>query len=55
MGSILTGGSKILLLNFLFTCGKASDANVGIIANFVSYGKTRMQWARWESVTFQQL
>ena len=31
MGSILTGG-KILLLEFLLSCSKASDAN---IANFV--------------------
>ena len=26
---------------FLFSGSKASDANVGIIANFVYYGKTR--------------
>ena len=33
-GSILIGG-EILPLNFLFSCSKASDAIVGIIANFV--------------------
>ena len=31
-GSILTGGN-ILLLVFLFSCSKASDANIRIIAN----------------------
>ena len=33
-GSILTGGN-ILLLEFLFSRSKASDANIGIIANVV--------------------
>ena len=33
-GSILTGGN-ILLLDFLFSRIKASDANIGIIANVV--------------------
>ena len=33
-GSILTGGN-ILLCFFLFSCSKASDANIGIIANVV--------------------
>ena len=33
-GSILTGGN-ILLLDFLFSHSKASDANIGIIANVV--------------------
>ena len=28
--------------NILFSRSKASDANVGIIANFVYYGKTRV-------------
>ena len=28
--------------NFLFLISKVSDANMGIIANFVYYGKTRM-------------
>ena len=28
---------------FLFSHSKAADANVGIIANFVYYGKTRME------------
>ena len=41
VGSILTGGKILLLDFFLFSCSKASDANVGIIANFVYYGKTR--------------
>ena len=33
-GSILTGGN-ILLLFFVFSHSKASDANIGIIANFI--------------------
>ena len=33
-GSILTGGN-ILSLDILFSHRKASDANIGIIANFV--------------------
>ena len=32
-GSILTGGN--ILFHFLFSCSKASDANIGIIANVV--------------------
>ena len=27
---------------FLFSCSKVSDAKVGVIANFVYYGKTRL-------------
>ena len=34
-GSIFTGGNILLLEFFLFSCNKASDANIGIIANFV--------------------
>ena len=34
VGSIPTGGN-ILLLDFLFSHSKASDANIGIIANVV--------------------
>ena len=37
-GSILTGGN-ILLLEFLSSHSKASDANIGIIASFVYYVK----------------
>ena len=33
-GSLLTGGN-ILLLDFLFSCGKASDANIDIVVNFI--------------------
>ena len=42
LGSILTGGKRLLLDSFLFSLSKFSDADVGIIANFVYYGKTRM-------------
>ena len=41
LGSILTGG-KNFYWNILFSCSKASDANIGIIANFVYHGKTRI-------------
>ena len=34
-GSVITG-SNMLLLEFLFSCSKAFDANIGIIANVVS-------------------
>ena len=34
-GSILTGGNILLLFFFLFSHSKASDANIGIIANVV--------------------
>ena len=34
-GSILTEGIILLLDFFLFSGSKASDANIGIIANFV--------------------
>ena len=33
-GSLLNGGN-ILLLDFLFSCSKASDANIDIIVNFI--------------------
>ena len=33
-GSILAGGN-ILSLDFSFSCSQASDANIGIIVNFV--------------------
>ena len=39
-GSILTGGN-ILLLNFWVLHSKASDANIGIIADVVCFSKTR--------------
>ena len=42
-GSLLTGG-KNFYWNILFSHSKASDANFGIIANFVYYGKTRLYW-----------
>ena len=42
-GSILTGGN-ILLLFFLFSRSKASDANIGIIANCV-FVKTTIERA----------
>ena len=38
LGSILTGGT-ILLLDFLFSRNKASDANIGIIVNLVHFEK----------------
>ena len=41
-GSIFTG-NKILLLAFLFSRSKASDANNGIIAILVHFEKTLMQ------------
>ena len=34
LGSIPTG-HNILSLDILFSCSKVSDANIGIIANFV--------------------
>ena len=34
-GSIPTRGNILLLNFFLFSCSKASDVNIGIIANFV--------------------
>ena len=38
-------GVAFCYFNFLFWRSKASDANIGIIANFVYYGKTQMaQW-----------
>ena len=41
-GSILTEGN-ILPLDFFASCSKASDANIGIIANFVpSLWKTQV-------------
>ena len=40
-GSILTGGN-IFLLFFLFSRSKASDANIGIIANVVCLWKPRI-------------
>ena len=44
LGSILTGGKILLLDFFLFSRSKASDVNVGIIADFVYYGKTRTKF-----------
>ena len=38
-------GNILLLDFFLFSHSKASDANIGIIANFVHYGKTRLNTA----------
>ena len=38
-GSIPTAGN-ILSLDFLFSCSKASDANIGIIAILVHFEKT---------------
>ena len=32
-------GDDILLLEFFVSCSKSSDANIGIIANFVQYVK----------------
>ena len=43
LGSILTGGN-ILLLEILLSRSKASDANIGIIANFASLYKN--YWSR---------
>ena len=40
--TILTVGN-ICYWNILLSCSKASDANVGIIANFMYYGKTRIR------------
>ena len=40
LGPIPTGGNILLLDFFLFSCSKASDANIGIIANFVYFVKT---------------
>ena len=41
MDSNITGGKIFLQDFFILTC-KASHANVGIIVNFVYYGKTRI-------------
>ena len=42
LGSILTEGNILSLDFFLFLRSKASDANIGIIANVVCLWKTRM-------------
>ena len=34
-GSVLNEGNILLLNSFLFSCSKASDSNIGVIANFV--------------------
>ena len=44
--SLILIRGNILSLDFLFSRSKASDANVGIIANFVLYGKTRIEFSR---------
>ena len=56
-GSIPTGGN-ILSLDF-FSCSKASDANIGIIANFVNLRKTRLMsmeslWCKSPSISHKQ-
>ena len=49
-GSIFMGG----LLNFLFSCSKASDANIGIIANvvFVKNSTTALCGEQYEHLCF---